>query len=290
MGILLLAALAQDPEPLFRRMETGKPVEAMQATVQLARDWDDASLPRLERSLEVRPARALLLVAELKTAATGRLLLRQLPELLDAGDPDTARMALAAAGLRRLRGATPALLDRFEKLDEAAALRALGRIWTRGLDDPPLERRHEIDRLTVLALSHRLAMGASSTLDACATMLSVMTREELDGFLEKHAGDRFFARSHVDQAVRRRGFDPAKGARVHAALLRNPDLELVASILGSSPHALPRKAIAALLDDRRKVAGEDLLCDFAAARLSKEKLPEGRAGRDALIERLKKSP
>ena len=276
---LILAALAAcDPRPppkelspeteaLFRTLETGTALEALEAAGDLAQVYDDSMLPRLEGVLrgDARArARGLQLIGDLKTEGSAKLLLEQLPDLLDAEAKDVPRMALSAAGLRRLRAATHPILDRLDRLDDKAVLRALGRIWERALDDAPLPRRAEIDRLSVFALVHRLAMTAASSEEACGAMLRVMTRDELDEFLEKHAAERFYARRFCDAAVRRRGFDPAKGARVHQALLRSPDAKLVASILASSPHPLPEEEVRRLLDDRRT-----MVRDAAAARLAR---------------------
>ncbi len=276
-----------DPEPLFRALETGTPLEAIDAASKLARAWDDARLPRLVRSLEVAPPRALQLLGDLRTEGTAKLLLAKLPALLDSGKPETARQAVVAAGLRRLRAATAPLVERFEKLDERALLRALGRIWDRTLDDPPLEKGDEIVRLSVLAIAHRQAMGASSSVEACEAMLKVMGGTELGDFLKKHADQKFFARGHCDEAVRRRGFDPAKGARVHEALLASPDALLVADILAASPHALPEEAVRKRLDDRRPAGVDLLVCDAAAKRLT-GKAPATREERDALLRSLRK--
>src|SRR5205807_3129313 len=127
---------------------------------------------------------------------------------------ETARMAAVASGLRRLKEATTALLHHPE---EAPVLRALGRIWAQHLEAPPLPRIEEIDRLTVFAVAHRQAMGASATLEACEAMLAVMTERELTDFLGKHAADKFASRRLVDEAVRRPGFDMEKGPHIHEA-------------------------------------------------------------------------
>jgi len=288
-AFFLLAACSpaprEDLEPLFVTLERGSALGAMEASAKLAQAYDDSWLPRLGRSLDAAPVRALQLIGDLTTDGSAKLLLERLPKLL-AADPAASRMAVVASGLRRLRAATPTLLDRFEKLDEKAALRALGRIWDRALNDPPPPRAQEIDRLSVLALVHRRATGADVTVEACEAMLKVMSRDELEGFLGKHAGDKFFARRFCDEAVRRKGFDPVKGARIHEALLSSPDLELVAEILHTSPHAIRPELVRPFLHDRRAVKGDYLLCDAAATRLS-GRSPNTRAERDALIQSLK---
>ncbi len=281
----------EDPESLFRAIETGPAIEAMDACASLARAWDDAWLPRLEKLLDGPPrpcARALQLAGDLRTEGSARLLLGKLPRLLESPDAETARLAATAAGLRKLRAATAPLLAWYDRTADPAALRALGRIWSQGLQDPPLPRADEIDRLGVLAVVHRIAMGAGATLEACEATLRAMTRPELEDFLGKHAGDRFASRRLCDRAVRRKDFDPAKGARIHEALLLNPDLDLAAGILETSPHALRAELVHPFLDDRREARDGLLLCDAAAARLSGRPLPAAREERDALIRSLRK--
>jgi hypothetical protein len=286
----LLAACSSPPprpdaEPLFAALERGTAAQALEASAELAQVYDDSMRPRLARALEAAPARTLQLIGDLGTKGSARLLLERLPELLEA-EPAVSRMAAVAAGLRRLRPATRPLLARFDRLDERAALRALGRIWERRLEDPPLAREEEIDRLSVFALAHRRAMGADVTVEACEALLKLMTRPELEDFLGKHAGDKFFARRFCDEAVRRKGFDAVKGARIHEALLASPDLALVAEILATSPHAIRPQLVRPFLDDRREAERGYRLCDAAATRLS-GKSPATREERDALIRSLK---
>jgi hypothetical protein len=252
--ILILAcgcsasAPTEDLEPLFRTLDQGTPAQAFDASEMLAALYDDSCLSLLEKALEVVPARALQLIGDLPTEGSAALLLRRFPGLLESKEPEVVRMAIVAAGLRKLRGATALLLERAE---DPAAMRALGRIWAQPLEAPPLPRRDEIDRLTVLALSHRQAMGGTTSVEACETMLATMTRSELAEFLGKHAAERFFARRPCDEAVRRRGFDPGKGLLVHEALLSNPDVDLVAAILESSPFPLPEDLVRGFLNDER---------------------------------------
>ena len=222
----------QDVEPLFKAVETGGAMDALDASARLAKVYDDSMQPRLEKLLGSAPLRALQLIGELQTEGSAKLLLERLPGLLASKEKDVPRMAEVACGLRKLRAATPLLIERTE---DKAALRALGRIWEHALDDPPLERKDEIGRLSALALVHRTAMGATSSLEACEAMLKAMTKEELDDFLAKHAKDKFYARRFCDEAVRKKGFDPKKGARLHEAFLANPDADLVAAILESTP-------------------------------------------------------
>ncbi len=273
--ILLLAAACSSPpprpdaEPLFRAIETGNPMEAMKATDELARAWDDALLPRLRAALDAAPVRALHLAGQLSTPGSAKLLLERLPMLLDAREAEAARMALVAAGLRRLEEATGPILDRFEKLDGHAAFRALGRIWERKLDDAPLPRDREIRRLAVLALVHRWGMEPDPLPEACEAMLKAMTRPELEGFLAKHAKDRFPSRRTVAEVAGRRGFDPAKGARVHEALLASPDADLVAALLEGSPHSLRAELVGPLVEDKRSTRDGRPLRELAARRLER---------------------
>ncbi len=290
--IVLLASCAaappgEDLEPLFARVETGSPAEALEASAELASKYDDAWLARLGTLVERAPLRGLSLLGELSSEGSAKLLLGRLPALLRSPVPGAPRAAAVAAGLRRLRAASGPVLELLERTGETVALRALGRIWERALADPPLAKAEEVERLTVLAVLHRLSMGADGAPESCEAMLRVMTRAELEDFLGKHAGERFAARRACDQAVRKRGFDPEKGARIHEALLSSPDLELVAGILDTSPHALREPIVRGFLGDRRPVREGTLVCDAAAARLS-GKRPATRAERDALVESLKR--
>src|SRR5688572_13387186 len=143
-------------EPLFRTLETGSVAEAMAAGEKLAAIYEDDDLPRLEKALDAAPVRTMTLIGELTTDGSAKLFLDRLSYLLESKDRETARMAAVTAGLRRLRGATASLLHHPE---EPPVMRALGRIWAQVLDAPPLPRAEEIDRLTVLAIAHRQAMG-----------------------------------------------------------------------------------------------------------------------------------
>jgi hypothetical protein len=257
----------QDVEPLFRTIETGAPVDALEASSRLAKVYDDSMQPRLVRLLGAAPLRALQLIGDLASEGSANLLLERLPKLLDSGENDVPRMAEVACGLRKLRAATPFLLERTE---DKAALRALGRIWARTLGDPPLERKDEIGRLSALAIVHRIAMGATSSLEACEAMLKAMTGEELDDFLAKHAKDRFYARRFCDEAVRKKGFDAKKGARVHEALLASPDADLVGGILVSTPFDLRPDAVRTLLKDERRTTDGRTLGELASKRLGEQ--------------------
>jgi hypothetical protein len=256
----------EDVEPLFRTLETGSVAEAMAASEKLESIYEDDDLPRLVKALDAAPVRALTLIGELTTDGSGKLLLDRLSYLLESKDPETARMAAVTAGLRRLKGATAALLHHPE---EPPVIRALGRIWAQTLDAPTLPRAEEIDRLTVLAVAHRQTMGVGGTLEACETMLSVMIESELADFLAKHAGDRFLARHLCDDAVRRPGFDAEKGLRVHEALLSSPDAGLVAAILASSPFPLRVELVKAFLKDPRATTNGVKLSAVAEKRLNR---------------------
>jgi hypothetical protein len=249
---------------LFRSLEKGSAAEAMTAGGKLAEVYEDADLPRLEKALDAAPVRTLQLIGELSTDGSAKLLLDRLSYLLESKDRETARMAAVSAGLRRLREATAALLHHPE---DAAVIRALGRIWAQSLDAPALPRAEEIDRLTVFAVAHRQAMGAGATLEACEAMLSVMTEPELADFLSKHAAHRFTARSLCDEAVRRPGFDAEKGLRIHEAMLSSPDVALLAGILVHSPFPLREELVRGFLKDARATPSGTKLSDAAAKRL-----------------------
>jgi hypothetical protein len=269
---LLLASCSHAPsaaelEPLFHTLETGSAVEAMGATEKLVAEYDDSHLPRLTKALDSAPVRALQLIGELSTDGSAGLLINHLSYLLESKDAETARMAAVAAGLRRLKAASDILLHHPE---EPAVVRALGRIWDTDLDSPALPRSEEIERLTVLAVVHRQAMGGGATIESCEAMLSVMTADELRSWLGKHAGDKFPSRRLCDQAVRRPGFDADKGLLIHETLLSSPDAELVAAILDSSPFPLHEERVREFAKDERKIPGGTTVGDAAAKRLKKD--------------------
>jgi len=273
-GLLLLLALAscthaptaEEVEPLFLTVENGSPRQAIYASEKLVAAYDDTHVARLEKTLEAKPVRALQLLSELSTDGSAKLLISHLSYLLESKDPEVARMAAVAAGLRRLKAATDALLHHPE---EVAVVRALGRIWEQDLDAGPLPREEEINRLTVLAVVHRQAMGAAPTVESCEAMLAVMTGAELADFFKKHAADKFHARLLCDEAVRRPGFDPDKGLRVHEMMLESPDVGLVAIILETSPFPLREDLVKGFLTDDRTVREGVRLRDIAAARLKR---------------------
>jgi len=256
----------EEVEPYFLAVEHGSAAQALDAAERLVAVYDDSHLPRLEKILDARPVRALQLIGDLSSDGSAKLLLGRLPYLLDSKDAETARMAAVVAGLRRLKPATTALLQHPE---EPAVVRALGRIWEQELDAHALPRGEEIDRLTVLAVVHRQAMGPNPTVEACEAMFSVMTAAELADFLGKHAADKFPARRSCDEAVRRPGFDADKGLRIHEALLRSPDVVLVAGILETSPFPLSEALVQGMLKDDRTVKEGVRLGDVAARRLKK---------------------
>jgi hypothetical protein len=273
-ALLLLLALsacshpssAEELEPWFHAVEHGTAAEAMDAGEKLAAAYDDTHLPRLQKALDARPVRALQLIGDLSSDGSAKLLISRLPYLLESKDAETARMAAVVAGLRRLKPATAALLHHAE---EPAVIRALGRIWEQDLDSHALPREEEIDRLTVFAVVHRQAMGPNPGVEACEAMLLVMTAAELADFLGKHASDKFPARRYCDEAVRRPGFDADKGLRIHEALLKSPDVNLVAGILETSPFPLEETLVQSLLKDDRTVKEGVRVGDVAARRLKR---------------------
>jgi len=273
--LIFLAACSsaphEDVEPLFRTLETGSAAEALAASEKLVAAYDDSELPRLAKALDAAPVRTLMLISELSTEGSAKLLVDHLPYLLESKDREVARMAAVAAGLRRLKGASEALLHHPE---EPAVIRALGRIWAQSLDAPPLPRSEEIDRLTVLAVAHRQAMGPDATPEACEAMLSFMTSTELAGFLSKHAADKFFSRRLCEEAVKRPGFDADKGLHVHEALLASPDVDLVAAILSDSPFPIREELVRSFLQDQRTTSAGGKLGDLAAKWLNRK--PEGK--------------
>src|ERR1041384_5394149 len=146
-SVLLVLALAgcssaprEDLEPQFRALASGTPLEATAAAEKTAPAYDDEDLPRLTKALDAAPGRSLTLIGELMPEGSARLLVDRLSYLLESKDRDVARMAAVAVGLRRLKEATPALLHHPE---EAAVVRALGKIWAQGMDAPPLPRAEE---------------------------------------------------------------------------------------------------------------------------------------------------
>jgi hypothetical protein len=267
--VLTLAACSSAPprenlEPLFHALESGTAAEAMTAGEKLATLYEDSELPRLEKALDAAPVRTLQLIGELSTDGSAKLFLNHLSYLLESKDPEAARMAAVTAGLRRLKAATASLLHHPE---EPAVVRALGRIWAQTLEASPLPRAEEIDRLTVLAVAHRQAMGPASTLESCEATLSVMTESELGDFLGKHSADKFYSRHLCDEAVRRPGFDAEKGLRIHEALLSSPDAGLVGAILETSPFPLREELVRGFLKDDRAARKGVSLSEVAARRL-----------------------
>jgi len=105
--LLLLAACSsaprEDVEPLFRTLETGSAAEALAASEKLVAAYDDEELPRLAKALDAAPVRTLMLIGELSTEGSAKLLIDRLSYLLESKDREVARMAAVAAGLRRLK-------------------------------------------------------------------------------------------------------------------------------------------------------------------------------------------
>src|SRR5437867_937535 len=80
--------VAPETEELFKTLETAKPMEALDAAARLAKTFDDAMLPRLAKTLDAVPLRALQLLGDLQTAGSAKLLLERLPKLLESKEPD----------------------------------------------------------------------------------------------------------------------------------------------------------------------------------------------------------
>ena len=86
--------------------------------------------------------------------------------------------------------------------------------------------------------------------------------QTIDRWLVGRQGGRW-----ADQAVRRPGFDADKGLLIHEALLSNPDAELVAAILDSSPFPLREERVREFVKDERKIPGGATVGEIAAKRL-----------------------
>ncbi len=281
-------------DELFLVMEREKAPTAWGAIVVLSSQLTADHLPRLEGYLtgkdDALAGRAILLLGE---ARFGGVLLEKHAAALFARK-GMAKPVLHAIGQCRARGATKAILDYYEKSDDEACLKALGRCWEQRLDAKPLAKEDEQTRLLVYVLLHRYAMGALSTKENVDAMLRVMTAAELDDFLAKHARAAFVSRKLVADAAGMRAFEKAKGGKIHAALLANPDAMLVATILYTSPHKLDAKPLLARTDE---VEGGTWpkgtrVCDLAAVRLARQAgeeadVPATAEGRAKLVERFK---
>src|SRR5258705_1276456 len=94
---LLLAACSsaaprEDVEPLFRALESGSAAEAFAASEKLVSVYDDSELPRLAKALDAAPLRTLMLIGELSTEGSAKLLIDRLSYLLESQDPHVAPM------------------------------------------------------------------------------------------------------------------------------------------------------------------------------------------------------
>jgi len=256
--------------------------DAFAAIVYFAANLGHDHLPVVEGLLrsEVPESRMRgLLIARLCTAIEILdLLNRYAAELLDSAKPEIARVALGAMGHRRAQGATEAILDYFEASDDPAALRALGRIWE-GAGESPL-------RTAVHLVAHKLTMSPAATHESAEALLRVMSDPELEEFLSKWAGDKFPARTLAVASAGAKDFPSARGRKVHEAFLANPDGDLVAALLLTSPHRLDRAAVVPLLGDEREAVST-----AAAGRLEsietglRPDLPADPAARERLLKK-----
>jgi hypothetical protein len=237
--------------------------DALNAVAYFARHAGPDEVPVIETLLTSekpeRRMRGLFIVRMSRDDATLAPLLRNLPNLLHPGTVTVARVALGALGQRGVRTATEAILDYYEATDDPLALRALGRIWQNGGEDPL--------RTAVLILVHAEAMGPSSSEAAVGAMLRIMNEPELDEFLAKWVPETFPGRTHVILAAGEKGFDAGRGAKIHGAFLKSPDPVIVSTVLWRSPHRLDAAAVRALLGDDRIGETGARVCDYAAARL-----------------------
>lgn len=279
-AMLLEKAERRHADALFRALERGSTERAMLAAGALAPLLAGEDLPKIEALLAAEdPSRALVLVRMSGYGPAGPLVVKQAKRLLAI--PACEKPALGILRAMRLRGATDAVLAHLDS-DEAdieASIRALGWMWARPLGAGRPPREEERTRLKILLLAHGLAMQAPSE-EAFEAMLLIMTREELDDFLKKHAADAFQGRDEIVAAAMQKSFDPARGQVVHQAMLESPDGHLVMSILLSSPHELN---VWKLLRDERKSVGDARLCDYAAARLEGSAVPSSEEERDKLL-------
>ena len=237
--------------------------DAFAAIVYFAAQAGPDQVPVVEAFLtDTKPERRMrgLLITRLSPAGEMLdLLQRYAAPLLDPASRDVAGVALGALGYRRVRGATEVILTYYEATDDPAALRALGRIWEGGGDDPL--------RTTILLVAHKLTMGPAASAASADTLLRVMTDDELGEFLAKWAPETFPSREFVIAAAGAKGFGAARGRQIHEAFLKNPDPAVATTILWSSPHKLDAAAVSQLLDDDRVAASGGKVCDYAAARL-----------------------
>ena len=237
--------------------------DAFAALAHFAAHAGPDQLPVVEALLtDAKPERRMrgLLIARLSPSdEMPKLLDRYAAALLDPATPQVAKVAVGAMGYRRVRGATEAILGYYDSTDDPAALRALGRIWE-GAGDDPL-------RTAVLVVAHALAMSPAATAESAGTLMRVMSEPELDEFLGKWVPETFGSRELIIAAAAEKGFDRARGGRIHQAFLKSPDADLVTTILWNTPYKLDPAAVKPLLDDSRVSKNGAKVCDYAAARL-----------------------
>jgi len=256
--------------------------DALAAIAYYAANAGPERLPQIEALLTAdKPETCMrgLLVARLSPLdGTRDLLVAHAAKLLDPARPAVAHVALGAMAARRAREATEAILGYYEATDDAAALRALGRIWE-GAGDHPL-------RTAVHLLAHRLTLSKAAGPESADALLRVMSDAELVEFLSKWAGEEFGARHLVVAAAGAKDFPAPHGEKVHQAFLANPDGKLVAAILLTSRRRLDPAAVRALLGDEREGVAE-----AAAARLDaiesglRPQLPDDPAARARLLKK-----
>jgi hypothetical protein len=292
IGFFAKAARREHVEELFLVLERESPRLALAVIPTLAGFVGEEHLPRLDGYLagqdETLAGRALFLIGESRFGAA--LLEKHAEKWLAT---KLARVTLHALGACRVKSATEMVRRHYEEKVDDAALRCLGRIWEQKLDAKPLAREEERERLKTFLVLHRLTMISAPTAESAEAMLRVMTGAELDEFLRKQAPEKFASREFVAKAAAARGFEKAKGARIHAALLASPDPNLAAWILWTTPFTLDKAAVAALLEKDAPVGHPDLpkeakLCDYAAVRLTvlsgqEAKMPETAEKRAAMV-------
>src|SRR6185503_5492746 len=114
--------------------------DAFAAIVYYAAQGGADQVPLIEQLLtDPKPERRMrgLLIVRLSTSPESlELLPRYAAALLVVQTPPVAKVALGAMSYRRARGATEAILAYYEATDDPAALRALGRIWEGGGENP----------------------------------------------------------------------------------------------------------------------------------------------------------
>ncbi len=283
-------------DELFLVMEREKKAAtAWGAIVMLSGQLTADHLARVEGYLtgtdDQLVGRAVLLMGEARFG--GALLEKHAAKLL--AKKGMGKPTLHAMGQCRARGATTAVLDYYETSSDESSLKCLGRMWEQRIDAKPLSKDDDLQRQAVYILLHHYAMGALGTKENVDAMLRVMTGAELDDFLAKHAKAAFVSRQLVASAAGAKGFEKAKGERIHDALLESPDAQLVASILWTSPYKLDAKPH---LTNEKVVKGEKWpegtkVCEIAAVRLARQNGEEAdlaatAEGRAKLVERFKK--